>query len=297
MTLSENAGLPDTSRRGGMPAGNLATGTLKVIALVFMFIDHSGKVLFNNMEEMRVLGRIAFPIYVWCMIVGFQRTRSVPKYLLRLAIVGVISQPLYQLALDFQGQPGVLLQQTFAPLANRDTFMIFLGSVRKVSHTIFLARPNIFLSLILGLSALWGIREKKAWSQIWAPALAIALATVMNADYGWKGVTLFILLYAVRDSRPGIAAVMIAFFLFWGTSYPQMKELFGISLNVDSLPACLSLPLKALLRKETFALLSLPFILIRFRKDIRMPRWIGYALYPGHLVLLILLKILTFGWK
>ena len=297
MTLSENAGLPDASRRGAMPAGNLATGTLKVIALVFMFIDHSGKVLFNDMEEMRVLGRIAFPIYVWCMIVGFQRTRSVPKYLLRLAIVGVISQPLYQLALDFQGQPGVLLQQTFAPLENRDTFMVFLGSARKVSHTIFLVRPNIFLSLILGLSALWGIREKKAWSQIWAPALAIALATVMNADYGWKGVTLFILLYAVRDSRPGIAAVMIAFFLFWGTSYPQMKELFGIKLNVDSLPAYLSLPLKALLRKETFALLSLPFILTRFRKNIRMPRWVGYALYPGHLILLILLKILTFGWK
>lgn len=297
MTLAGNTGMPDADRRTGLPAGNLATGALKVIALIFMFIDHSGKVLFNNLEEMRVLGRIAFPIYVWCMIVGFQRTRSVPKYLLRLAIVGIISQPLYHLALDYQGQPGVLLQQTFAPLANRDTFPILLDSFGKVFHTIFLARPNIFLTLILGLSALWGIREKKAWSQIWAPALAIALATLLNADYGWKGVTLFILLYAVRDSRPGIAAVMIAFFLYWGTTYPLMKQLFGISLNADSLPAFLSLPLQALLRKETFALLSLPLILIRFRKDIRMPRWAGYALYPGHLVLLILLKILTYGWK
>ena len=60
------------------PAGNLSTGLLKLIALVFMFIDHSGKVLFNNCYEMRLLGRIAFPVYIWCMIVGFHRTRSVP---------------------------------------------------------------------------------------------------------------------------------------------------------------------------------------------------------------------------
>ena len=294
MTLSEKSGTPEAACRTGLPAGNLATGALKVIALAFMFIDHSGKVLFHNMEEMRVLGRIAFPIYVWCMIVGFQRTRSVPKYLLRLAVVGLISQPLYYLALDFQGQPGVLLQQAFAPMTDNGAFSP--EGFGRVLRTIFLNRPNIFLSLILGLSALWGIREKKALSQIWAPALAIALAIGMNADYGWKGVALFILLYAVRGSRPGIAAVMIAFFLYWGTSYPQMKQLFGISLSTDNLPAFLSQPLQALLRKETFALLSLPFILARFRKDIRMPRWVGYALYPGHLVLLILLKVLINGW-
>ena len=62
------------SRNPVVPAGNTATGLLKLIALLFMLIDHSGKVLFNNCTEMRILGRIAFPIYVWCMIVGFWRT-------------------------------------------------------------------------------------------------------------------------------------------------------------------------------------------------------------------------------
>ena len=64
MHLVENAVIPDASRRARMPAGNTASGALKIIALAFMFIDHSGKVLFKDMEEMRVLGRIAFPIYV-----------------------------------------------------------------------------------------------------------------------------------------------------------------------------------------------------------------------------------------
>lgn len=238
------------------PAGNTATGWLKIIALVFMFIDHSGKMLFPSVPEMRILGRVAFPIYVWCMIVGFHYTRSVPKYLLRILAVGVLSQPLYMIALRHPWN-----------------------------------EPNIFLTLLLGLCALWGIREKKAGSHLWAPVIAIVLAALLKADYGWKGVLLFILLYAVRDSRSGIAAVMVAFFLFWGASYSVTKSLFGLSFDVNALPAFLSTPLSAFLRLQTYALFSLPFILIPFPRDLKIPRWAGYALYPGHLVLLYVLEL------
>lgn len=272
------------------PAGNLSTGILKLIALCFMFIDHSGKVLCNDMYEMRILGRIAFPVYIWCMIVGFSRTRSVPRYLLRILLVGLISQPLYVLALNTEGHVRVLLGQILSPLSAGFS----ISGLCAVPHTVFFVKPNIFLSLFLGLLALWGIREKKYLSHILVPAAAIVLATLLNADYGWKGITLFMLLYAVRDSRPGIAAVMIAFFLFWGTTYSQTSSLFGIPIRLDTLPSCFSAPLKAFLRLETYALLSLPLILVRFPGDLRLPKWVGYMLYPAHLVLLIILKIIIF---
>ena len=246
------ASLPARNR---IPAGNSATNLLKIIALVFMFTDHAGKMLFPHIPELRIIGRIAFPIYVWCMIVGFHYTRSVPKYLLRVLAVGIASQPLYNLALN---------------------------------HT--WKDPNVFLVLFFGLCALWGIREKKFLSHIWAPAAALALATVLNADYGWKGVALFIVLYAVRDSRPGIAAVMVSYFLFWGSFYSVTKSFFGMGIDLRALPEFLYLPLSSLLRMETYALLALPLILIRFKKDIHMPRWIGYAIYPAHLALLYLLE-------
>ena len=246
---------PEKSLSPRCPAGNTATGALKLIALVFMFIDHSGKMLFSAVPEMRILGRTAFPIYVWCAVVGLHYTRSAPKYLLRILAVGLISQPLYNAALG---------------------------------HT--WSQPNIFLTIFLGVFAIWGIKEKKYGSAVIAPAAAICLATVLNVDYGWRGVLLFILLWAVRDSRGGIAAVMVAFFLFWGTSYSVTQSLFGIKLSLSSLPAFLSSPLSQFLRLETYALLSLPFILIRFPRDIRMPRWVGYALYPAHLALLWLLE-------
>jgi hypothetical protein len=220
-----------------------------------MFIDHAGKMCFPAVPEMRILGRIAFPIYAWCMIVGFHYTRSVPKYLLRILITGLVSQPLYMIALN---------------------------------HT--WKQPNIFLTLFLGLCALWGIREKKYLSQIWAPVAAMAAAILLGADYGWRGVLLFIMLYAVQESRPGIAAVMVAYFLFWGSSYSITKSLFGIPINMEALPTVLSQPLSAFLRMETYALLALPLILIPFKKDLKFPRWIGYALYPAHLAALYALE-------
>ena len=243
--------LPGTRR----PAGNTATTWLKIIALVFMFIDHTGKMLLPSVPEMRMLGRIAFPVYVWCMIVGFHYTRSVPKYLLRILIVGLVSQPLYVIAMNHSW---------------RD--------------------PNVFLTLFLGLCAVWGIREKKYLSHLWAPAIALMAAIVAGADYGWRGVLLFILLYAVQDSRPGIAAVMVAYFMFWGTSYSLTKSIFGLSIDLTVLPGFLSSLLSPFLRMEAYALLSLPLILVRFRKDLKIPRWVGYALYPAHLAVLYALE-------
>lgn len=245
-------------RRLRVPAGNTATGWLKLLALIFMFVDHSGKILFNNLSEMRIIGRIAFPLYVWCMIVGFYYTRCVWKYLLRILITGLVSQPLYVVALNHKWN-----------------------------------EPNVFLTLFLGLCALWGIREKKWGSHIWAPLLTALLASFLKADYGWRGIMLFVLLYAVQDTRSGIAAVMVAFFLFWGSFYGVTRSLFGFPLNLNKLPAFLSQPLSSFLRLETYALLSLPLILIPFRKDLKMPRWLGYTLYPAHLVVIWVLKALT----
>jgi len=233
-------------------AGNQATGFLKVAALVFMLCDHLGKMVFPNIPEMRMLGRIAFPLYAWCLVVGFCYTRSVPKYMLRLLLVGLVSQPLYMLALN---------------------------------HT--WREPNIFLTLLLALGGLWGMREKRWLSQLWAPALALTLAVALRCDYGWRGVALIWMLYAARTSRPALAAVMAAFCLYWGTSSSAVNALFGLSLHVPG--AILPTLLQPWLRLQALAILALPLILWRCPIRWKIPSWLGYALYPAHLLLIILL--------
>lgn len=233
-------------------AGNAATGLLKLIALGLMFIDHAGKMLCGNMLEMRLIGRMAFPLYCWCMVVGANHTRSMPRYILRVVLVGVISQPLYMLALN---------------------------------HT--WDEANIFLTLALALLGLWGLRERRWLSQWWAPAASLVLAAVTGCDYGWQGVLLVFLLYSVRDSRSGIAAVMVAFCLYWGSTSSAVSVLFGHKLRWQG---ALGKLLSPWMRTQAMAILSLPLMLIRFPKDVKLPRWAGYALYPLHLALLILLE-------
>ena len=234
--------------------GNTATGTLKWIALVFMMIDHAGKMVFPNVPEMRMLGRIAFPIYCWSLVVGCCYTRSMPKYILRILVVGLISQPLYMLALN---------------------------------HTIL--EPNVFLTLLLAALGLWGIREKKWGSAIWAPPIVMVLAVLLKADYGWRGVLLVFLLYAAREKRSAISAVMIAFCLFWGSTSSQVVSICGLSLRPLMDLKGIGTVITPFLRLQGFALLALPLLIIPM-KNAKMPTWLGYLLYPLHLLVLLVME-------
>lgn len=235
-------------------AGNTATGMLKVIALIAMFCDHAGKMLLPDVPEMRMIGRLAFPLYAWCMVVGACYTHSAGKYLLRVLMVGVASQPLYMMAL-------------------RHTWR----------------EPNIFLTLAVALLALWGMREKRWLSQVWGPILALILAEALSCDYGWKGVLLVILLYAVRDSRAGIAAVMIAFCLYWGSSSRTVTTLFGCTIRIPG-GAVVNALVQPRLRLQAMAVLATPLMLWKCRSRWKMPAWLAYGIYPAHLVILWLLE-------
>lgn len=238
-------------------AGCANTGLLKLIALIFMFIDHAGKMCFANMAEMRLLGRIAFPLYCWCLVVGAAHTRSFPKYLGRIALIGLISQPLYMVALNH-------------PWSDF----------------------NIFLTLFVAVLGLWGLRERKFLSHIWAPVIALMLAQYLGVDYGWKGVLLVYLLWAVRDSKPGIAAVMVAFCLFWGASSSSVTEFFGLRFT-GLTRTTFGMLLSPFLKLQGMALLALPLMIAPVSGNLRLPKWTGYALYPAHLVVLIILEYAT----
>lgn len=253
---SSRSGAAGRFASAGRPAlaGCTATGVLKIIALVFMFIDHAGKMVFPNIPEMRMLGRIAFPLYCWCMVVGISYTRSVPKYLGRLLLIGLVSQPLYMVALNHPW-----------------------------------SQPNIFLTLLIALCGVWGMKEKKLLSHIWAPVLALFAAQLLGCDYGWRGVMLVMLLYGVRSSRAGIAGVMIAFCLYWGSSSAGVTHLFGLDVTPLTSSAVGSV-ISPWFRLQAMAVWALPLMLLPISQQVKMPRWLSYSLYPLHLVLLIALE-------
>ncbi|WP_458126313.1 TraX family protein [Paenibacillus sp. Z3-2] len=62
------------------------------IAMITMLIDHIGAVFFPHMIELRIIGRIAFPIYAFAVYIGYKHTRDVQKYIWRLFWIAMISQ-------------------------------------------------------------------------------------------------------------------------------------------------------------------------------------------------------------
>lgn len=67
----------------------MSANVLKIIALVTMTIDHIGLMIFPDYEWMRIVGRIAFPIFAFMIAEGCRYTRSRSRYLLQIALMGI----------------------------------------------------------------------------------------------------------------------------------------------------------------------------------------------------------------
>ena len=235
-------------------AGNQDTGLLKIIAMVCMIIDHVGARLYPRVMELRIIGRIAFPLYMWCLVVGVCFTRSRGRYALRLLLVGALAQPFYMLGLNHAWN-----------------------------------QLNVFATLLLGYLGIWGIRENRYGSRWRAPALVLLVPCFVSMDYGWRGVLLILLLYLARRQRGAVLAVIVAYCLFWGSNSATVQQVFGLSLR--------DLPLYQLdivpyfLRLQGMALLAAPLMVWPRRRRTPFPKWLGYAVYPGHLLILWLVQL------
>ena len=152
---------------------NLDTNFLKLIAVLCMVADHVGTVFFPGYPAFRWVGRLAFPIFCYCLTVGLMYTHDIKRYLGRLAIFAVISQPFYALA--------------FHP---RD----FWAN---------LTNWNIFVTLFFSLLAIYGVKARKWW---WFVAGVLAI-NLLNADYANSGIILTLIFYLCRN-KPWLGAAL-----------------------------------------------------------------------------------------
>lgn len=238
--------------------GNENTGLIKLVAIVCMIVDHVGAVFFPRVYELRVLGRIAFPLFAWCLCVGAEYTRNIRKYAVRLLIAGILSQPVY---------------------------------IWAMNHKWY--ELNVFFELLIGLNAIVSVRESRKGSRYWGSVLSILAPCVihLNHNYGWQGVLFILLLYVSRERRSSIAVIMTAFCLYWGQGSLRLTQLFGIPLptSISFLPYA-STMLSDLSRIQFWAILALPLMVIPMRRRFHLPKWVPYAVYPGHLLVIALIR-------
>ena len=240
---------------------NSDTGFLKLIAIAAMLIDHLGARVFPEYEVMRIIGRLAFPLFAYCVAVGCVYTRNIGMYALRMGVLAVLVQPLYVTAMGHQA----MMAFDWAHYFDRLDLI--------VKHY-YLVRPNILFSLFLGILLLWSIRDKKYI----ATGLILALIWYMQGslDYGLKGIILILLFYVFCD-RPLTSFIWVAAFMVWW-GVPALQTRFNPSLSMQ-------------VSLQFYALMALPLIYLPFKTGIRVPKLFFYAFYPAHLALIYLLTM------
>lgn len=149
-----------------------------------MFIDHAGLMfpevfgLPGGTNVFRVIGRLAFPIFVFLLAEGFRHTKSPARFLARLGAFAVISEIPYDLAFN--------------------------------AEINFFADTNIFYTLFLGGAAIFVYENLRGVYISALPVLFFMWAAVLlGADYGAEGVLFIFLMYAVAPITPRLAVMAV----------------------------------------------------------------------------------------
>lgn len=157
-----------------LPLNNFS---LKIIACVTMLIDHIGAVFFPGIVFLRVIGRIAMPIYCFFIAEGAVLTRNKKKYLGRMLLFALLSE------IPFNLIHGTL----FNPEVQSVMITLSLGLIciyctqyfkEKIGNPLYLL-PTLVAAVILG-----------------------KLAEVMQTDYGYLGLLMVMCFYLFRGKKP-----------------------------------------------------------------------------------------------
>lgn len=238
---------------------NTDTNFLKIIAMVSMLIDHVGAILLPQYRIMRIIGRLAFPIYAYCLTVGCVYTKNMVRYISRIALLALIAQPLYVVAMNHTN--AAMYSVSFA---ENPVGAIFNFYVKSWAH------PSILLSLTIGLVILWTIRDRHIVLTI--GMLLFTWIIEGKLDYGFRGIVLMLLFFLLCQV-PYLSLPVVAAYMIWWGLQGQSYSAFGLRFNT-----------------QMFAIFSLPLIYIRTNTKIKLNKWVFYLFYPAHLLLILLLS-------
>ena len=193
---------------------------LKYIAFLSMLIDHVNKALMYPLltengflryvsDVFDILGRVAFPLFMFFLVEGFFKTGNKFKYLLNLIVFGIISEILFDLF-----QSAVLFQ----PNSN-----------------------NVMFTLALALVMIWVIDELRVPKSyiippvLWFPVSIIIVITVCllsmiwGLDYEYHGILIAYFFYIFRNNP--ILSIIGGYLSIFKTPWALLG--FGLTLTYN----------------------------------------------------------------
>lgn len=250
---------------------------LKLVAVFTMLLDHINtgivgyylyyvpldddvwEILYKVNFDLKVIGRIAFPLFCFLLIHGFMHTHSRLKYAGNLLLFALLSE----IPFDF----------------------LFFGEIDFLYQ-------NVFWTLLIGLLTIWALEavqkaNMKMILKYTASLLIIAagmeMSMVLNTDYAWTGVLLILELYFFRE-KPGLQCT-IPFVVFIFSRVLRNVQLGYYSFGTQVIWSTFQL---------YWSIVISAFMIWRCngKRHVRKGKYFFYAFYPVHIAIIYLIRVL-----
>ena len=233
------------SETDGIKKYQILDGTmLKIIAMLSMVFDHAGDIFFPGVMWPRMVGRLAMPLFSFCIAEGYSHTSNKLRYLMRIGLFALISEIPFDLAFEKK-----------INLTHQSIMLTFFISVLalmiydRITDEKYRQEKTYSIRIILGVLVILA---------------AAVLALLLKADYTIFAVIAVFLFYVFRHKKHVIRCAI-------GTGFLALTRTKGFYCVTG---------------------LSLIPLLMYNGKRGKGLKWLFYLFYPGHLLILYVLRLL-----
>lgn len=182
----------------------MSSFVIKLIAMLCMLCDHFSDSFFDNITFLNFIGRIAFPIFAFQIVISYKHTHDIKKFLLRLFICAIISQiPFSIFMYNYCGE--------YDHLNVMFTFIIAILALIVYDYKInYTKKYQIFLLTL---------------AKIIIIALLSFVANLIHVDYGAWGVLLILFIHIFKEKKLMLIIGIILFAIenyFFIASVPKL---------------------------------------------------------------------------
>jgi len=190
----------------------LSGNQLKLLALITMTLDHVGLQILPQYPILRILGRLAFPIFAYMIAEGAKYTKNRLKYFLQMFGLGLLCQLVYFFAMDSLYQCILI------------TFSLSVVLIYAWDHAVKRRRLDAWLLFALAFLAVFFLVE----------VLPLLTDTDFCVDYGIWGVLMPVLVFAApgKLTKLLVSAIPLAGlgFVYGGYQWVALLALLPLAL-------------------------------------------------------------------
>lgn len=275
----------------------MSTLQLKLLALLLMTIDHIGELIPGAPEWFRWIGRLSAPLFLFCLVWGFDYTHDRKKYVKRLYIASVI--------FDLAKRLLPLIYVEFAQINSNNIFSTWF----IVAAMLMILQSKHSWRWKFGVIFAWQIGGYLIIRNIpWGEYFTGVFANASFCEGSWIWILLGILLYYTKQDKRKLTAGYLGFCAVWeiisvtavfaricyyiAWHFHQAEDIvneihfmfFGYGYQWTPMT------LHGLYfgDYQWLMVLDLPFMLMYNYQKGKNWKWFFYIYYPVHLILLCL---------